>query len=433
MSAQLDSSPSVRVASPRLLGLLGLTLWSMVTLLCGCSDTVVPGPLGEDVRIAEPDGGVSKGCLPGLAGCVNGDRVVCNAAGDAFQLTPCASAQHCADGKCVGCLSNADCEPGRRCTDQACVSIQLRITTEALATAQAGQPYTQPLAAAGGAPPYSWRLEQGTLPQGLAVSPNGEVQGSATTAGVASISIAVTDADGKTASRIFTLEVKASDALLITTPSPLKGGQTGKSYSLQLVAKGGQKPYFWGLKSGSLVKGLSLGADGKLAGVPQQDGQFSFEIKVLDDGSPTLSATRNFQLSVGLAPLKIVGSKEVNLFVTKVIVLPLIVVVKGVAIPYNTTLQAKGGKKPYTWSEIPLPNAVKSFVPNSGLPKGLSLNKNGQLSGSVSDPKLVVEVKIPLTKIVLKGFFFAAKVRDAQGKPKSKSAIFIIPTAPVKL
>ena len=74
---------------------------------------------------------------------------------------------------------------------------------------------------------------------------------------------------------------------------------------------------------------------------------------------------------------------------------------------------------------------MKSFVPNAGLPKGLTLGKDGKITGGVTDPKLVVEVKIPLTQIVLKGFFFAAEVTDSQGSPNKKTAVFIVPTAPV--
>ncbi len=138
-----------------------------------------------------------------------------------------------------------------------------------------------------------------------------------------------------------------------------------------------------------------------------------------------------FELNIGLAPLEIIGQQEVNLFITKLIVLPLIIVVNGIPVPYNGKLEAKGGKKPYTWTEEPLPAALKSFVPNGGIPKGLKLNADGSISGAVTDPKLAVEVKIPLSAIVLKGFFFGGKVIDSQNKAQSKSAIFIIPTAPV--
>ena len=56
---------------------------------------------------------------------------------------------------------------------------------------------------------------------------------------------------------------------------------------------------------------------------------------------------------------------------------------------------------------------------------------NGTLSGSVTDASLVFELKVPLSQLTLKGFFFAAQVSDSQGKPQTKTALFIIPTVPV--
>ncbi len=453
-------SPLVLVRITHLSKLTILMAALLGLLTTGCSDAPSDGPSGTDAGAdaasdvatagdaSGGDGGVgdgvatgdgasgggdtsAKSCPPGLAGCVEGDRVVCNDTGTAFAIVPCAAETVCSAGKCVACASDADCATGEVCTEAVCATPQLTITTEALPTAQVGQAYSQPLAAAGGVPPYTWKLDQGLLPAGILVGSTGEVKGVATEKAVASVSISVTDDKGKTASRIFVFEVKAGGGLVISTTSPLKKATEGKSYSLQLEAKGGEKPYFWGLKSGKLPNGVTLGADGQISGTPTEDGTFTFDIKVLDDGAPTLTATRSFELPIGLAPLEIVGLQEVNLFVTKVIVLPLIIVVKSVPVPYSNQLAAKGGKKPYAWSEVALPAGVKSFIPNSGLPKGLTLGKDGKISGSVTDPSLVVEVKIPLTQIVLKGFFFAAKVTDSQGKPQSKTAMFIIPTAPV--
>lgn len=417
---------------------LSLQLLALCLLLgsaIACSDTTSEGP-SDSKADALVDGGADAGeatptCPPGLAGCVDGDRVVCNDEGSAFAIEPCAKDTVCSDGKCVECATEKDCAPGEVCLDAACSTPALSITTEALPTALVGQAYSQQLVAAGGVPPYTWKLDQGLFPQGILVGSTGEVKGVATAKAVASVSIAVTDSAKNTVSRIFVLEVKEGGSVLISTTSPLKKATEGKSYSLQLEAKGGEKPYFWGLKSGKLPKGVTLGADGKLSGTPAEDGTFKFDIKVLDDSNPTLTATRSFELPIGLAPLEIVGTQQVNLFVTKVIVLPLIVVVKGVPVPYSAQLEAKGGKKPYSWGEVPLPGAVKSFVPNAGLPKGLTLGKDGKITGGVTDPKLVVEVKIPLTQIVLKGFFFAAEVTDSQGSPNKKTAMFIVPTAPV--
>ncbi len=223
---------------------------------------------------------------------------------------------------------------------------------------------------------------------------------------------------------------QASDFAIVTA-SALKKAIEGKAYTAQIEAKGGTPPYFFGQKGGALPKGISLGADGTLSGTPTESGSFSFDIKALDDATPTATDQRTFTLDIGLAPLEIIGSQQINLLVTKLIVLPLIIVVDKVPVPYNAQLEAQGGKKPYQWVETPLPGAVKSFIPNAGLPKGLTLGKDGKITGAVSDVSLVVKVQVPLTQISLEGFFFAAEVSDSQATPQKKTAMFILPTVPV--
>lgn len=226
-------------------------------------------------------------------------------------------------------------------------------------------------------------------------------------------------------------ETASASEFAIVTASALTKAIEGKAYSAKIEAKGGTAPYFFGQKGGALPKGLGLGADGTLSGTPTESGSFAFDIKALDDAVPTATDKRSFTLEVGLAPLEIVGSQQINLLVTKLIVLPLIIVVDKVPVPYNAQLEAQGGKKPYQWVETPLPGAVKNFIPNAGLPKGLTLGKDGKVSGAVSDASLVVKVQVPLTQISLEGFFFAAEVSDSQATPQKKTAMFILPTVPV--
>jgi len=70
----------------------------------------------------------------------------------------------------------------------------LSITTLALPTGITGQAYTTTLQATGGTPPYSWAIQGGTLPVGLAMGSDGVIKGIPTTATSASIFFGVTDA-----------------------------------------------------------------------------------------------------------------------------------------------------------------------------------------------------------------------------------------------
>lgn len=369
-------------------------------------------------------------CPPGIAGCFGGARYVCNADGSALTPSPCAVGQTCLDGACVQCLNAAGCPDGQACIAGTCTVAPLAIDAAGLPPALVGVAYTAALKAKGGVSPYAWAVTQGTLPAGILLDAAGSLGGSATTAGTASFEVKVTDAKGETATAIRTLVVQDA-GLVITTTSPLKAAMDGEPYSVKFAAQGGKAPYFWGITAGKLPTGLALGADGMLGGAPVGDGSYTFDLKVLDNGSPTLAATRSFALDVKLAPLEIIGTQQVDLFITKVIVLPLILIVDKVPVPYSAKLEAKGGKKPYKWTETPLPGLVKTFLPKSGIPLGLKLAADGTISGSVTDTTLPFELKLPLGGLTLKGFFFAAEVTDSQAKAATKTALFIIPTVPI--
>ncbi len=198
---------------------------------------------------------------------------------------------------------------------------------------------------------------------------------------------------------------------------------------MTLEADGGTPPYFFGALD-PLPDGLNLFPSGEISGTPAVGGTHTFTIKAFDNGGPTLSGTKTFELSIGLAPLEIVSDQVTDLFVTKIFNLPLIVIIDGIPVPYSATLQAMGGQKPYTWSEVPLPAATAALIPDGGLPDGLTISADGVVSGAVTDPSLAITFTIPFTQIQLSGFFFSAQVQDSQDPPETTSALFSIPTIP---
>jgi hypothetical protein len=407
-----------------------------LSLLVACSMDPMAKSAASHADATSGDGSVGDGlgsvpaCPPKLAGCFGKERFVCNEAGTAFVKTVCDPGKFCENGECVECVADSDCKPGNSCKSGACVVTPLTVTTTELPPGLVGQPYSATLAATGGVPPLQWSLAQGALPAGILLDASGKLAGSATVQGVASVQVQVQDAQGAKATAILVLEIK--DAGLVITTTTLKPVTEGKAMApVQLTAQGGKTPYFWGIISGKLPQGVTLDSAGNLSGTPTEDGDFPFDVKVLDNGSPTLTATRSFTLTVKLAPLEIIGKQEINLLITKIIVLPLIVVVDKVPVPYSTKLEAQGGKKPYHWKEQPLPGFVSSFIPKSGLPKGLTLADDGTVSGAVTDASLVVDVQVPLTQISLKGFFFAAQVTDSLSPAQTKTALYIVPTVPV--
>ena len=384
------------------------------------------GPDGEPDSSGPPP----QVCPPGLAGCIQGDLLVCTEDGTAFVLVPCDDGLVCDDGLCVECAGPDDCQATELCVDAACVVPPLEITTAELPPCLEGVAYQAPLEAVGGAPPYGWSKTQGVLPQGIKLLPEGSLTGLTTATGSYPLKLKVTDDLGEETLATLTLHV-VEHGLHITTASPLPLATDGEGYQVQFDAIGGEPPYFWGLASGTLPGGLALGPSGLLSGEPSGSGLFEFELKAFDNALPPLTTLKAFKLPVTIAPLEIIAAAEVDLFVAKLIVLPLIIVVQGIPIPYDAQLEAKGGSKPYHWQEAPMPDLVQGFIPQSGLPEGLTISEDGEVSGAVTDTALAIDVTVPFVNLTLSGFFFGATCRDSQPVPYEETALYIIPTVPI--
>ncbi|MEZ4266274.1 MAG: Ig domain-containing protein [Myxococcota bacterium] len=383
------------------------------------------GPDEGDIKVP-----LERICPPNVTGCFNGTLLVCNKAGLAFDRRPCEAGTICFDGACVQCGVDADCDPTERCTDNVCAVPELQILTETLEPVLQGTAFVQTLQAIGGVPPYAWRIDEGALPAGVTLSAAGLLGGFSEAVGEFPFFASVEDVQGEVRTVALTLQV-VQHGLTIKTVSPLPQAKAGEPYTVQMEALGGTSPLFWGIAAGALPAGLTLGASGAITGSPADSGTYDFTVKVFDNASPPLVAQKDFKLTVVIAPLEIIGDNVVDLFVTKLIVLPLIIVVGGVPVPYNGQLQAKGGKKPHHWKEAPLADLVKGLVPNGGLPPGLTISDSGKISGAVTDPSLAVSLTIPFTQIALSGFIFTARVEDDQTVPFHAEALYIIPTVPI--
>lgn len=86
----------------------------------------------------------------------------------------------------------------------------LDITTAAVAEAFGGTDYKFALAAAGGTPPYSWRLKSGALPSGLVIGSDGVISGRTDSDGEFLFTIEVADQSTATADKRYSLRVQPS-------------------------------------------------------------------------------------------------------------------------------------------------------------------------------------------------------------------------------
>lgn len=79
-------------------------------------------------------------------------------------------------------------------------------------------------------------------------------------------------------------------------PYDVLPGFCGQPYSFAFTALNGTTPYAWSVVSGSLPEGLQLSSTGILAGVPAEEGSFTFTIRASDSTART--ADRTFTLLI---------------------------------------------------------------------------------------------------------------------------------------
>ena len=89
-------------------------------------------------------------------------------------------------------------------------------TSSQLPAGVVGAAYSLSLAATGGTPPYVWSLSASTLPDGLALTPDGLISGTPTIAGSATFTVQVTDSNSASALMVVTLVIQPPSAVIVS-------------------------------------------------------------------------------------------------------------------------------------------------------------------------------------------------------------------------
>ncbi len=236
----------------------------------------------------------------------------------------------------------------------------LTITLNQLPRGSVGTPYSQNIGASGGQTPYTWSIQSGNLPDGLTLNQGGIISGTPERAVTTSFVLKLTDAVNASVSSTLSLTINPAVQLLSIATQSLADGVVGQDYTQTLNAVGGNAPYHWELKSGTLPEGLLLSDAGVIAGLPTTTGELSFEVRAIDQSGQSVIAS----LSIDVDP-------PPDLTILSPSALP----VAAVGVPYRFEFKALSGTAPYVW--------VKKKKAKFGtLPDGLTLSRDGILSGT---------------------------------------------------
>jgi hypothetical protein len=177
--------------------------------------------------------------------------------------------------------------------------VPLNIVTDTMPTGRVGADYYfGGVYAAGGTPDYTYSITQGSLPTGLLLDrTTGIITGKPKISGTWSFTVRARDSGGSTpVSQPLSITVNPRTAVKITT-TLLRSATVNHRYSFTLAATGGTLPFTWAITSGSLPTGVSLDADGSIAGTPSVSGTFPITVQVTDSSNPVETASASLTLT----------------------------------------------------------------------------------------------------------------------------------------
>lgn len=249
-------------------------------------------------------------------------------------------------------LTGADGQKASRALSIAVDAAALSVPAQTLPAATVESVYRAALTASGGVAPLTWAITAGRLPEGLTLSADGVVSGTATAPADATFTVTVTDAVGTRASAPLALR-SAYPAFSLGAQS-LLSPMAGQPYRAQLRATGGGSPIVWAVTDGTLPAGLSLAPDGALSGTATTEGDATFTVAATDKFGQR--ATLEIRLTVVPNALEVLSTAFGG----------------RASIAFSETLEVRGGRAPYRWT-----------ITSGSLPAGLTLDgATGTISGT---------------------------------------------------
>lgn len=247
-------------------------------------------------------------------------------------------------------------------------------TTVAFPGATVNTTYSQTAPDSGGTAPRTYGFISGTVPNGLTFSGSGLLAGKPTATGTSSFTARITDADGATALRTYTV---VTNPLPTITTTSLPAWTVTRPYSQQVAVGGGSAPFTWSLGTPTTIpSATSLSTAGLLSGTPDAAGSYDFAVQVQDANGAI--ATRSFNVAINALPQI---TSALPAWTT--------------ARPFKQTLEISGGTSPVTWSQL-----------SGSLPIDTALGPAGTLDGHALAPG---------------SYAFSVRATDAAGATADKS------------
>ncbi len=172
------------------------------------------------------------------------------------------------------------CRPGssQRQFTVTIVAPELAVTTRRLVDGKVGRPFSFRLQTSGGVTPFRWRITDGALPTGLALSRStGAVIGRPRQGGRFRLGVEAVDRLGTTGVATVLLVVAKMELTTRTLPR----GIAGHAYRARLTTRGGARPIRWQIVGGALPPGLRL-VSGAVTGRPRIPGDFRVTVRARD-------------------------------------------------------------------------------------------------------------------------------------------------------
>lgn len=221
-----------------------------------------------------------------------------------------------------------------------------------------GEPFTLTLAAVNGVAPFTFKLLNSSLPNGLSLASTGVITGTPASAGTVTTQVQVTDSSPVPQTATLPITLQVANLQVKPTSLTLLSGAVGQTYADSIEMANGFGPFVPTVVQGALPPGLTATAGSAtrtswlISGTPTTAGTFSFSVLLTDSEGAKL--TQPFVLTV-------------NPFAITPAVLFSGVEDRG----YDLTLATQGGTAPITFALL-----------TGSLPPGLSLNPaSGEITG----------------------------------------------------